>query len=107
MSLHVQHDKPFLELLASSRPLQQKALLITATPSQIHSVCECVTNVLHGTVPLDDQVRRSLGSYRETLYTLAEPTLPYADKKKLLVQKGGGFLDQLLPSILPVLSFLL
>ena len=107
MSLNLVNDKPFLELLTATNPLQQKALLITATPSQIHSICECVINVLHGTVPLDDQVRRSLGSHREILYTLAEPTLPYADKKKLIVQKGGGFLDQLLPVILPALSFLI
>ena len=107
MSLNLVNDKPFLEFLTATNPLQQKALLITATPSQIHSICECIINVLHGTVPLDDHVRRSLTSHQESLYALADSTIPYADKKKLLVQKGGGFLDQLLPVILPALSFLI
>ena len=107
MPLNLQQDKPFLELLSTTTPLQQKALLVTATPSQIHSICECIINVLYGTVPLDDQTRRSLIRHQNTLYALAEPTLPYADKRKLLVQQGGGFVDQLLPVILPALSLLL
>lgn len=107
MSLNLRQDKAFLELLASTNPFQQKALLITATPSQVHSICECIVNVLYGTIPLDSRDRSSLLSHKNALYTLAKPTLPYPEKKKLLVQEGGGVLDQLLPAILPALSFLI
>ena len=105
--MNLRYDKSFLDLLNTTTPLQRKVLLVTATPSQIHSICECIVNVLYGTVPIDDRIRRSLGAHRSTLYALAEPTLPYADKKKLLVQEGGGFLSDLLPVILPALSLLI
>ena len=107
MSKILRENKAFLELLASTNPMQQRALLVTATPSQIHSICECVINMLYGTIPLDERVRRSMIPHRDYLYALADSTFPYADRKKLLVQKGGGFLDQLLPVILPALSFLI
>lgn len=107
MSLNLHQDKAFLELLDKTKPLQQRALLITATPSQIHTICECVINVLHGTVPLTTANRNALIPYRNILYTLAEPTIPYADKKRFLVQEGGGFIDQLLPVILPALRLLI
>ena len=107
MSLNLKQNKSFLEFLATSNPLQQKALLITSTPSQVHSICECIINVLYGIVPLDGEHHNAFKAHRKTLYTLADSVLPYADKKKLLVQEGGGFLNQLLPVILPALSLLI
>ena len=107
MSLNLRQNKHFLELLTKSQPLQQRALLVTASPSQIRAICECIINVLHATVPMNDQEKTSLRPHLETFYKLADNGYPYASKKKLMVQTGGGFLDQVLPILLPVLSFML
>ena len=107
MSLNLRQNKSFLELLTKSQPLQQRALLVTASPSQIRAICECIINVLHTTVPMNDQEKASLRPHLETFYNLADNGHPYAPKNKLLVQKGGGFLDQLLPIILPAIRLLL
>ena len=106
MSWNLKENKSFLELLTQSHPLQQKALLVTATPSQIRSVCECILNALYGTIPIDHRDRSSLKPHRETLRALAEPSYPYTAKKKLLVQTGGGFLDRLIPLVLQAMTFL-
>ena len=106
MSINLQQNKSFLELLAYCHPLQQRALLVTATPSQIRSICECIMNTLYGTIPVDHRDMTLLRPHRKVMHTLTDPSHSYTSKKKLLIQTGGGFLDSLLPVVLQAMTFL-
>ena len=44
--INLLRHKPFLELLGTSEPDQQQALLETATAEQVHCLCLCVENVM-------------------------------------------------------------
>ena len=45
--------------------------------------------------------------YKDALISLAEPNVPYEKKKHILVQEGGGFIQDLLPPVISSLGFLL
>ena len=45
--------------------------------------------------------------YKDALISLAEPNVPYKKKKYILVQEGGGFIQDLLPPVISSLGFLL
>ena len=46
MPLHIERNRPFLELLATTKDKEQKqALIETATPGQLRALCECVQNI--------------------------------------------------------------
>ena len=49
MPLHIERNRPFLELLTTTKDKEQKqALIETATPGQLRALCECVRNICKG-----------------------------------------------------------
>lgn len=77
-----------------------KAILKTGDPNLIHTVCEIAHNLLCGNVKLSPKRRRFLEKYKRELRQISCPKRSVALKRKLLIQKGGGFLPVLLGSIL-------
>ena len=44
----------YLQLLNSCSPHQRDLLLATATPEQVHALCEVCYNLLKGTIPITE-----------------------------------------------------
>ena len=107
MAQRLRKNHDFLKLLAKCTPAQRKAILKTADDALVRTICECVLNVLKGTVPVSKPAKKKLLPHKKSLIALAEKSTPLHKKKKLLVQHGGNFLSVLLPPVLRVLSSIL
>ena len=70
-----------------------------ATSSRISSSFIQCTQTIH---PLS---RRKQAEIASILISLAEPNVPYKKKKHILVQEGGGFIQDLLPPVISSLGF--
>ena len=107
MSQVVKNNRGFLQLLAHCPTHQCEFLLRTATPQQVHALVQVLYNVLKEYIPFPEENRQKLLPYKDALISLAEPHVPYKKKKHILVQEGGGFIQDLLPPVISSLGFLL
>ena len=107
MAQQLRKNHDFLKLLVKCTPTQRKAILKAANYALVSTICECVFNVLKGTVPVRRPAKKKLSAHKKSLIALAEKSTPLDKKKKLLVQHGGNFLSVLLPPVLRVLSSIL
>ena len=90
--------KDYLTLLSTSgkNKSRRQHLLDAATSSEIHSVTECIKNLVQGNVPLGKKELQHLQRYKGVLRTLAQKCVATKEKRAILKQKGG-FLAFLLP----------
>ena len=52
-------------------------------------------------------IKRILLPYKDTLLDLASPNVPYKTKKRVLVQEGSGFIEDVLAPVVSSLGFLM
>ena len=103
MSWLVNNNRGFLQLLADCPAYQRQFLLKTATPQQLHALVQVLYNVLIRHIPISEENKRILLPYKDALLDLASPNVPYKTKKRVLVQEGSGFIEDVLA---PVVSSL-
>ncbi len=106
----IDRSLPYLELLHDTKSdKQRRALLKTATPSQVRALGEICHNIVYGDLDIDDECREELRLHIEKLKSIASPDCSYGQKKKKInkhSQQGGGFFGLLAPllgSILPAI----
>ena len=80
------------------------AILKNCENHLIHIICDCVYNVVKGNVPgLTQEKVNKLARHKSSLIKLTKK-LPIKEKRKILVQKGSGFLPFLLPLVAPLIA---
>ena len=79
---------------------QRTALLRKADKKLVRYICECALNLLYGGFSLSKNQKSSLRKHRNFLRQLADPSRNLDSKKKIIVQKGGGFLTALLAPLI-------
>lgn len=94
-----------LKLLCKAK--KKSAFLRKCPNSVIKNVCECALNLLKGTIPVTKRQKNRLTPYKRTLRRLGDKKVPLFKKRRLLVQKGEGFLSILIPAAVSVLSTLI
>lgn len=94
-----------LKLLCKTK--SKTALLRKCPNSLIKSVCECALNLLKGNVPITPSQKKRLAPHKRTLRRLGDQKVPLFKKRRLLVQKGDGFLSVLIPAAVSVLTSLI
>ena len=94
-----------LKLLTKTK--NKSAFLKKCPNSIIKGVCECALNLLRGNIPISKQKKNKLVPYKRTLRRLGDKKIPLFKKRRLLVQKGDGFLSVLIPAAISVLSSLI
>ena len=52
----------FLNMLSKRHAFQQRALLETAEPDQVRAICECIYNIMHGNIPIPEDIKEYPGS---------------------------------------------
>lgn len=77
-----------------------KAILKTGSPDLIRTVCEIIYNILRGNVNIDSKTKRTLRKYKKELRCLICPKRALSSKRKLLIQKGNGFISAAIGSVL-------
>ena len=105
MSRVVNNNRGFLQLLADCPAYQRQFLLKTATPQHLH--VQVLYNILMGHIPISEENKRILLPHKDALLHLARPNVPYKTKKRVLVQEGSGFIEDVLAPVVSSLGFLM
>ena len=100
--VHKNHD--WLKALHCCRKSEKQQLLKAARPELINAICDCIKNVLNGNVPISQSEKKKLGVKKTILRKLVDRKTKTPQRKKLLVQHGGGIL---VPLLAPILTGLL
>ena len=102
--INLLRQKSFLELLGTSEPDQQQALLETATAEQVHCLCLCIENVMKRKYLMPKHVMKKLRPYKHEMLRLVDRGKCGRKKNRILIQHGEGFLGLLLSPILESLA---
>ena len=94
--------RPFVELLCTSHPTQQQALLNSASAEQIRCLCHFVENLMYS-----KETKDKLRPFKQDLADLADRSRSFRTKKEILVQRGSGFLGLVLGPLLEGLAELI
>ena len=81
--------------------------LKTATPQQLHALVQVLYNILMGHIPIPEENKRILLPYKNALFNLASPNVPYKTKKRVLVKEGSGFIEDVLAPVVSSLGLLI
>ena len=100
MSTHMRNNLNVLKVLHKAKPKLQKAILKHAEPSCIKAVCDAVLNVLKNVVKVSTVHKKRIAKHKTHLRLLASKGTSLSKKRKVLVQKGNGFLSLVLGSVL-------
>ena len=101
MSRVVKNNRGFLQLLAICPAHQRQFPLRTASPQQLRALVQVLYNILK------EENKRNVLPYKDALVNLGERNVPYKTKKKILVQEGDGFIQDLLVPAVTSLGFLM
>lgn len=96
-----------LKLICCSNPKIQKSLIKKSNDSLIAAICEIAHNLCVGKIDVSDEQRRQLRKYKKELEFLASVEhlgVNCKREKKVLNQKGGGFLSLMLEPALDLIS---
>ena len=63
--------------------------------------------ILYGHIPIPEENKRILLPYKNALLDLARPNVPYKTRKRVLVQEGSGFIEDVLAPVVSSLGFLM
>ena len=92
-------SQDLLRVLGRCKPNIRNAILKNCENDLIHIICNCVYNVVKGSIPgLTQEKVNKLAHHKTSLIKLTKK-VPIKEKRKILVQKGGGFLPFLLPLV--------
>ncbi|CAH3179447.1 unnamed protein product, partial [Porites lobata] len=92
----VKNIRGFLQFLAVCPAHQRQFLLRTASPQQLHALVQVLYNILKEYILIPEENKRKGCSSKDALVNLAETNAPYKTKKRILVQEGDGFIQDLL-----------
>ena len=96
-------SQDLLRVLSHCKQKIRNAIVKNCENDLTHIICDCVYNVVKGNVPgLTQEIVNKLARHKKSLITLTK-NVPIEEKRKILVQKGGGFLPFLLPLVVPFL----
>ena len=60
-----------------------------------------------GHIPISEENKRVLLPYKDALLNLASPNVPFKTKKRVLVQEGSSFIEDVLAPVVSSLGFLI
>lgn len=101
---YAQDELRFLKTFHKCKLSERPHLANSCSREQVLAFCECADNILRGGVPISEHQKKRFAKHSDALKYLADPSIHWVTKKKLLKnQKGGGFFIPLLTAALPAL----
>ena len=97
----------YLYHLAHCSPHQRRLLLATATPEQVHAICEVCSNLSKGTIPISQEQKERLREHVDDIRDLADSSVSFKTKKQIIAQQGGGFAADVLSPLMSALSLIM
>ena len=104
MSAVVKRALPLLKVLVDATPKLKKAIIKHAPTDLVTAISEIVLNLIKGVIKLTAHQKKRLSRYKKELLALAKKKVSLGEKRKILVQKGGGVVSILVPLALSLLS---
>jgi hypothetical protein len=102
MAQRVEKHLALFRLLVDTTEAQRLAIVKTCSPGQIRGLLEAIYNVLRGTCPVSDKVKKKLYYQRRIIRRLVSKDLTLQQRQRLLVRHAA-----LLPLLLnPVVELL-
>jgi hypothetical protein len=101
----VKRNLHLLTSIASCKKCLRNSIIQKGSKDFINSIIECIDNLLRENIPLEESEFKKVAKSKSTLRKLVKKS-SLAEKKKLLIQKGG-FLQFLLPAAVSVISSLI
>ena len=105
MGLLVKTQLAFLELLATSKRKQARALISTMTKSQLNAICEVLINIRFGNIPVNEKDIKKLQRKKNAIVQLTSKTTG-ANIRKTLIKKEVALILMIIKSILPKIKLL-
>ena len=97
-------SQDLLRVLSHCKLKMRNAILKNCENDVIHIICDCVYNLVKENVPgLTQEKVNKLACHKTSLIKLTKK-VPIKEERKILVQKGGGFLPYLLPLVAPLIA---
>lgn len=101
MARKVEKHLDLIRLLVDTTESQRLAIVQTLSPTQIKILIEAIYNVLRGTCPISDSIKKSLFQKKEIIRRLVTKDLTDQQQRRLLVRHRA-----VLPLLLkPVVTF--
>ena len=100
----VRDHMPMLRSLIKWKPKNRRAVLANADKKLVCVICEMIQNVMNGHVKLSPKQFQKLKNHKHILRKIIDKRTNLAMKRKLLSQKGAGFLSLLVPAIATIVS---
>lgn len=102
MAQKIEKHLPLFRLLVNTTDTQRRAIVKTLSPTQLRAVLEAIYNVLRGTCPIRDKIKKSLYQQRRIIRRLVSTELTREQQQRQLVKHRG-----IVPLLLqPVIDFL-
>ena len=101
----VKNNRGFLQFLAVCSAHQRQFLLRTASSQHLHALVQVLYNILKEYILIPEENKRNVLPYKDAVVNLAETNVPYKTKKRILVQEGDGFVQDLLVPAVTSLGF--
>ena len=96
-------SQDLLRVLSHCKPKIRNDILKNCENDLIHIICDCVYNMVKGNVSdLTQEKINKLARHKTSLIKLTKKVIK--EERKILVQKGGGFLPFLLPLVTPLIA---
>ena len=99
MTKRMKKNASMIKMLHSCSKKNQKRILENAKPDLINAICDCITNVVYGKVPISSQYKSQLRKKKKVLKELTNPKVSTVRKRSLLVQHGGSIILKALGGI--------
>ena len=104
MTKCMQKNLNWLKALQCCSNLEKKQIIEAARSESVNAICDCIQNILLGNIEISPKEKRVLNVKKEVLRKLANRKTKSAERKKLLIQHGGGFLNSVLGPVLGALG---
>ena len=104
MSRRVKRNCDVLRVLAKCNPSMLKAIIKTADNDLLEAITECLLNICKDTIKLSPKTYKKLTPYSDHIEIVADKRNPIAKRRKVILQKGDGFLPFLLAPVLEQLA---
>ena len=91
----------FINAVAACKPDQAKAIVKTATKTQLNAICEILLNIVRGTLKISEGLLKKLKKFKKVIRLLSKRCTKSENRKKLIV-KYMPVIKKILNFIIPV-----
>ena len=104
MTKRIKKNINWLKALTALDDTEQNQVLIKAKPENVNALCDCIKNVLVGTIPLKSSIKTKIKTKKNILRRTTDKKVKVPERRRLLVQHGGGLISAILIPALAALS---